>query len=177
MPEPEYDKISIMVGGERVILDPENLKFDETTLGSYLDHEGSWYDYFGRALANAEAELSAAKELSDVVYMRAFDAYKSEGSSDKRAEAQARIEQPVIDSRQAALDADKSVKLLKQHLKSWDKGHEAALNRGYNLRKELELTGNRIYGKIAPHAASPDDYEQKLQQIIRPVKTASKEGE
>jgi hypothetical protein len=168
MSEPNYDKIKIVVGGEEVILDPENLKFNEATLSRFLENEGSWYDYFGRHLANAEIELASYKELSEVTYLRAFDGYKAEGSSDKRAEAQARIENAVIDARQRVLEAEKNVKLLKSHLRSFDQSHNNSISLGYTLRKEMDKLQPRIYGDTTDTSSNAScDYEAKLEQVIR----------
>lgn len=168
MTEPNYDKVSFQVNGEDVILDPVNLKFNEANLSQFLEFEGSWYDHFGRHLANAETELAAAKEVAEVAYLRAFDAYKAEGSSDKRAEAQARIEQGVIDARHLMMEADKRVKLLKQHLRAFDKVHENAISLGHNLRKEMDLTGTRIYSsrRDGTSGQSIEDYEAALERVV-----------
>jgi hypothetical protein len=174
MTEPNYERISVNVGGENIVLDPANLKFNEATLSSWLDHEHSWVDYFGRALSNAESELSAAKESAEIQYFRAFDAYKSEGSTEKRAEAQARIETGVINARQQMRDAEKAVKLIKQHLRSFDKAHENAISLGHNLRKEMSSLSPRIYGVAG---GGNDSYESKLQEIMgRDPKKDTKEA-
>ncbi len=133
----------------------------------FLDREGSWYDYFGRQLVNAETELSAAKETAEVLYMTAFVAYKDEGSSDKKAEAQARIEGGVQEARRSQLLAEQNVKLLKQHLKSFDQAHTNSISLGYMLRKEMDKLSPRVYGDpVTPN----NDYEDRLAAIMKKTK-------
>jgi hypothetical protein len=174
MTEPNYEPISIVVAGEKVVLDPANLKFNEATLTQFLDREGSWYDYFGRMLANAEAEAAVAKEAAEVAFLQAFNEYRLEVSSDKRAESMARVENGVIQAKNHQLNAEHKVKLLKQHLRSFDKAHDNAISMGHNLRKEMEMTGNRIYSRPSGNDVSFDDI--KLEGFVSRYKENHEES-
>lgn len=162
MAEPVYDKIRIVVGGEDVVLDPSNLVFNEATLGNFLDTEGRWYDYFGRCLALAEAEHATAKENAEVRYFTAFEEYKREGGTEKLAESRARIEPAVVDSRAAMREADRSVKLIKQHLRSYDHSHANAISMGHNIRKEMDKLSPKVYRN-----ESPSRGDDRLEDVIQ----------
>ncbi len=151
--------MKITVCEKEIELDPGNLIFNETTLSKYLEEESSWVDFFGRAMINAEREYLASKEISEVTYYQAFVAYKDEGATEKKAEAQARIEVGVI----AAREAEIRMKLIKQHLRSWDNSHEDAINFGYNLRKEMDKIQPRIMGS----GDMRDDFDSQLERVIR----------
>ncbi len=167
MSEPNYDKISITVCGEEVVLDPENLKFNEASLSKFLENESSYYDYFGRCLSNAVAEFSALKELSEVEYFRAFDNHKSEGGTEKLVEARSRTEPVVIEAREKVVNAERNVKLLKQHLRSFEHSHANSKSMAYTLSKELDMLSPRIYSNnnnSSSHSSS-DDLEDRLASL------------
>lgn len=105
------------------------------------------------------------EEIFDRVYARVFSTLKStEGGSDKYVEGLTKVEQTVIDAKDALLElqakviaAKYTVNSLKQHLRAWDKNHENAQNRGNTLRKEMErLHKDRIM-------------EDRLDDIIKAV--------
>ena len=48
-----------------VILEEENLKFNENTLSNYIQKEGSFYDSFGHYLALAEKNLQNKENQYD----------------------------------------------------------------------------------------------------------------
>lgn len=155
------EKRKILVNGKEVVLDTSKLFFSEGTLSEYLEREGSWIDYFGAKLADAErqlAEMEMKVEIEedeyDRVYASVFSTLKTtNGGSDKLVEGQSKIEPTVVmaNSKVFALRAEviaykHTVNMLRQHMKAWDRNHENVLNRGNTLRKEMDrLYRDRIY--------------------------------
>lgn len=134
----------IKVGNEEVNLDPENLKFDESSLTNYLQKEGGFYNNFGGKLAKAEF-IHKCRELDyEVLYGEKFKMYKEEGGSDKLAEAKTDSDPEISKAQQKIIVAAYKVNLLKQHLKAWDKNHENVQSLGHNLRKEMDKLNSDI---------------------------------
>lgn len=154
------DVKKVRIGGLDVVIDPSNLQFTDATLTRYFDREATWYDYFGRRLVEAEAESQHFDAKFDVLYASKFAAIKQEeGCSDKLAESKAKCDPEVCAARDHAILADAKAKMIKQHLKSWDKAHENAKNRNYTLCKEME--------RLQRGASSDDiDVNHQIEDII-----------
>jgi hypothetical protein len=133
MKPPEFD-----VQGEHVVLNPANMDFDERNLTNYLVHEGGHYNYFGSMFAYAEYEQAQAEHHYDCSYSAAFRMYKDEGGTEKKAEAQAKIDPKVVAAKEAVIEKKMRTALLKHHLRAWDKSHENAQSLGHMLRKEMD---------------------------------------
>lgn len=140
------DITKIVVNGEEVILDRSKLVFSEGTLSRYIEMEGGWYDYFGAKLAESEKELADKEANYEVIYSKRFTYWKDEYgcSSDKVAEAKTKADQEVVDAKSEVIEAKLNVRLLQQHLRSWDKNHENAQSRGHFLRKEMDKLNRDI---------------------------------
>lgn len=135
----------IKVVGEDVVIDPGRLKFNEATLNRFIEEEAGWYDYYGQRLAEAEGELQFREYKWEVKFAEKFAAFKEAGGSDRLAEAQAKADVEVAASREAVIAAKQRVKILQQHLRSWDKCHENAQSRGHFLRKEIDKLNADIF--------------------------------
>ncbi len=129
------------IGGQEVILDPANLKFDDRTLTSYLMQEGGWYNYFGEQLANAEREYAEREAFHDQLYALKFYQYKCDGGTEKMCESRTKIDPDVKKAHEEVRDAKLRVNLIKNHLKAWDKNHENAQSVGHTLRREMSRLG------------------------------------
>ncbi len=130
----------------QVIIEPKNLEFNEASLSRYLEQEAAWYDYFGQKLADAEYILAKLTDLHDLKYACYFKIEKGEKASDALAEARASSQPEVVQLASAITDAKHNVKLIQQHLRSWDRNHENVQNRGHTLRKEMDRLSGTIYG-------------------------------
>jgi hypothetical protein len=135
----EFDKFS-------VVIDPENLRFDDATLSHYIQSEGSYYDNFGYYLALAERNLQNKESQYEKMYCDRFVEAKELGSSDKLAEAKAKADQDVVALKDEVFDARYAVNRLKNHLKAWDKNHDNAQSLGHMLRKQMDKLGGDIHG-------------------------------
>lgn len=154
----DLDKpIELKVAGYKVVLDSKSLNFNEANLNEFLQTEGGKYDYFGRAAVNLEAIFQVRKAEYEQLREGKFDKYKSEDKcSDKLATARAEIDPEVIEARKSMIAAQRNWRLVQQHLRSWDKTHENALNFGYNKRKELD--------KLSP--VIRDDLEDRISKTL-----------
>lgn len=128
----------LIVEGEKVFVNPENLKFNETTLTEYIKVEGGYYDNFGGYLARAEKVLQMAEQEAEELYQERFAFHKNKGGSDKLAEAQAESDDVVKTAKRSVIEVKYVVNRLKNHLKAWDKNHENAQSLGHMLRKEMD---------------------------------------
>lgn len=141
--ETEVDKVRVRVAGRDIILDPGNLKFNEASLNEYMEKEGALYNFFGQALADAQAQAQAVKLDYDVIFAEKFKEFK-QGSSDKLAESAAKCDPDVVKANKRVIAAQRIVELLKNHLKAWDKNHDNAQSLGHMIRKEMDKLGYDI---------------------------------
>lgn len=138
-------KETIMVDGDRVVLDPANLRFNETTLTEYIKVEGGWYDSFGAYLAKAERDLQIKQaEYDNLFNLKFFLAKEEKGGSDKLAEAKACIDPEVKAANLEVIEAKHIVARIKNHLRAWDKNHDNAQSLGHQLRREMSMLNSDI---------------------------------
>lgn len=146
MKQAPQEKITVIVRGNEIVLDPNNMKFNETSLSAYLDHEYGWIDYFGKQLEFASEDCLNAEVEYDAVYSTAFVKAKDLGNPENYSKAQALSDPDVIAARKKWIALKAVVGKLKAHLKAWDKNHVNAQSRGHNLRQEMKaLNQNTIY--------------------------------
>lgn len=149
----EFDKYAVLI-------DPENLRFDEVTLTSYIQKEGGYYDNFGHYLSLAERNLQNKESQYEKMYCQRFVEAKEYGSSDKLAEAKAKSDTIVMDLKNEISEARYAVNRLKNHLKAWDKNHDNAQSLGYMLRKQMDrLPTDTIYGSHGYQGSGTSDAE------------------
>jgi len=130
--------------GKIVIIDPNKLKFDETTLGIYIQQEAGYYDNFGGGLAWAERALQVKENLYERTYYERYIEAKEQGGTDKLAEAKAKSDPTVVAMKEDITHAKYAVSRLKQHLKAWDKNHDNAQSMGHMLRKQIDKLNAEI---------------------------------
>lgn len=134
-----FDKFS-------VVIDPEFLRFDETTLSHYIQIEGGYYDNFGYYLALAERNLQNKEAMHEKLYCERFVESKELGSSDKLAEAKAKCDPDVVALKSEISEARFVVNRIKNHIKAWDKNHDNAQSMGHMLRKQMDRLNGEIVG-------------------------------
>lgn len=164
------------VGGEEVVLDPANLKFNENTLTEYIKTEAGWYDNFGGYLARAEKLLQYCESEYDNLYNLRFYEFKDQGGSDKLAEARAKTDSDVQEARKLAIEAKHLVSRLKNHLRAWDRSHDNAQSMGHMLRKQMEqlnLDIRSAYNDWTPGSKDAGLYSHfgGIDDICKPVDT------
>lgn len=123
--------------GHEVIIDSENLRFNEATLSDYIQTESGYFDNFGASLALAERNLQNKEMLYERLYNERFVEAK-EGGSDKLAEAKSKSDPDVMACKAEIVDARYIVSRLKQHLKAWDINHDNAQSAGHMQRKMMD---------------------------------------
>jgi hypothetical protein len=147
MKEAPVEKTIVVVRGKEISLDPDNMKFSDSTLSIYMDREYTWIDYFGKQLEFANEDCLNAEAEYDAIYSDKYVKSKDIGNTENYAKAQALSDVDVIAARKKLNDCKKTVGLLKAHLKAWDKNHSNAQSRGHTLRQEMKaLNQNVIYG-------------------------------
>ncbi len=137
-----------------VLVNAENLRFDEDSLNNYIQTEAGFYDNFGAFLALAEKNLQNKEVQHEKLFSERFVEAKDDGCSDKMAEAKAKCDNVVVLIKEQIIDARYVVNRLKNHLKAWDKNHDNAQSLGHMLRKQMDkisgdhIMGNREYGHV-----------------------------
>ena len=135
-----YESQEIKVAGHDVVIDAANLMFNEATLNEYMQTEGAKYNYYGQALADAQAQWQLSKLQYDIVYAEKFKQYKP-GATEKLAEACAKADEEVIKANKKIIAMQRVVEILKNHLRAWDKNHDNAQSLGHMIRKEMDKLG------------------------------------
>ena len=156
-----------------VLIDPENLRFDEATLSHYIQNEGSYYDNFGHYLALAERNLQNKESQYEKLYCERFVEFKELGSSDKLAEAKAKADPDVNALKETIFEARYAVNRLKNHLKAWDKNHDNAQSMGYMLRKQMDRLNNDIYGS---HGYQGSNLDREISKAVSSFEPKTKES-
>jgi hypothetical protein len=146
-----------------VILEEENLKFNENTLSNYIQKEGSFYDSFGHYLALAEKNLQNKENQYEKIYCERFIESKELGSSDKLAEAKAKCDVDIVKINEEITEAKYVVNRLKNHLKAWDKNHDNAQSMGHMLRKQMDKLDGNIYGN---HGYQPSNLDREISSTV-----------
>lgn len=159
----DFEARTIKIGDRDVVLDPQRLKFNETTLSEYIESEAGWVDHFGSCLADAEYIHQRLELEYDTLYAERFKERKENGDTDKLAEANTKADPDVETAKKNAMLAKHKVRLLQQHLRSWDRAHENAQSRGHFLRKEMDKLNKDIYTK------TDNFFEQRLEDIVKEV--------
>jgi hypothetical protein len=134
----------VMVGTEEVDLDPARLNFNEANLSQYLMSEASWYNYFGQKLAELEWMLDCVELEYEAKWAALWIIQKEIGGTEKTVEARCDSDKELLALRLKAINFQKLVNKMKQHLKAWDKNHENAQSVGHTLRREMDKLNTDI---------------------------------
>lgn len=136
--------VEVLVGERKVVLNSDNMSFNEASLSKYMEEEHVWYDHFGQALAELEGELHDLDVDYDARYAVVFRENKENGCSDKLADAYSKSEDSVVALRKRVAKTKEKISLLKNHLRAWDKAHDNAQSRGHMIRKEMDKLNTGI---------------------------------
>ena len=157
-----YEKIDMLLGGQKVTIDLGLLVFDEATLSEYMEKEGGYYAYYGAKLAEAEREMQQLELSYDVVYSERFKDYKDQGGSDKYTESRTVSDPDVETAKRDFMEAKYKVRQLQQYLRAWDRNHDNATSRGHTLRREMDKLNQGIYQQ----SSNFHSLEEKVDEII-----------
>jgi hypothetical protein len=147
-----------------VVVDAENLRFNEDTLSTYIQNEGGHYDNFGGYLALAERNLQNKESMHDKLFCERFEEAKENGASDKLSEAKAKKDPDVVEMRNDVIEARYIVNRLKNHLKAWDKNHDNAQSMGHMLRKQMDKLNSDITG---PHGWQGSRLDHDVNETVK----------
>ena len=95
----------------------------------------------------AEYLASCTKERYEVVHAQIYAAEKKEGSTEKQADALARVHPDVQEAKKNWIKAKTKSDQIARHVKAWDKAHDCAQSRGHMMRKEMDKLHTDIYFK------------------------------
>jgi hypothetical protein len=132
---------------DEVTLDPEHVQFTEANLNGFLQTTPGWFSYYSAKQARAQYIASLHDDKYEQVYSDKFRFYKAEGGSDKLAEASAKTDPEVIEALKRCRKAKENLTYITGFLRALDKANQNALNLGYNLRKEMQLSGGNRVGE------------------------------
>ena len=153
------EKVKVVVQGREIILDPDNMKYNENNLPEYMSKEYGWIDYLGKQLEYAQKETLLAEIDAEASYSAKFMESKDTGSSDNYAKAYANSHVDVVAAKKKVVERKEVVGHLKAHLSAWSKNHENAQNRGHTIRAEMKVLNRDIYeSNDANSGISFDDY-------------------
>jgi predicted metallo-beta-lactamase superfamily hydrolase len=139
------DNIRVIdLNGESITLDPKRFVFNDASLGKFMEDVSLWYDYYSSKTTKSEGLLVDIETLYENKYLEKFLAGKQEGFSDKAAEAYAKTDVIVKECQEQVNKYKSATKQLKEYLKSFDKAHSMAMNRGFMIRKEMEKLNSDI---------------------------------
>jgi hypothetical protein len=150
----------VMIGEEEVTMDPAILEFGETNLNEFLTKVGGWHAYFAEKHADAMFILGLYEAKYEETHGKRFRELKGSGNSVSipLAEAAAKSDPDVIEALEKMLNARLNKDLIGGFLKSIDKAFQAAMNYGYNKRKEMDKLGASIM---------TDDVEQRIMDALK----------
>lgn len=137
--------VKVIVQGQEIVLDPKNMKYNENSLGEYMNKEYGWVDFLGKQLEYAQKEVLFADIEFDRIYSIRYMEAKDDGQSEGYAKAFANASDDVVNARKYHVERKEAVGHLKAHLKAFDKNHDNAQNRGHSLRAEMKLLNRDIY--------------------------------
>ena len=155
-----------MVGMKEVIMDPSILDFGETNLNEFLQKIGGYHAYFAEVHADSMHVLGIYEQEYDALYGRRFRELKGGGNniSIPLAEAATKSDPDVLGAGSKVLAARLNKDLLSGFSKSIDKAFQAAMNFGYNKRKEMDKLNNEIY---YPNKVSENDPDEMVANILK----------
>lgn len=139
------EKITVVVNGKQVLLDPENMKYNESTIGQFMSMESGWIDYLGKQLEYAQSEALVAKINEETKFSKKLIEGKDKGLSDNHAKALANADDDVVKAKLYHAERKQVVGHIKAHLLAWKENHENAQNRGHTIRTEMKMLNRDIY--------------------------------
>jgi len=145
MPEAPIEKVTVIVQGREIVLDPINMKYNENSLAQYMNEEYGWIDYLGKQLEHAQKEVLDVEIESEAIYSLKFMESKDCGNSDNYAKAFALANVDVVEAKKKVAKCKENVGHLKAHLKAWDKNHDNAKSRSFAVQNEMKVLNRNIY--------------------------------
>lgn len=137
----------ILVGDEEVTMDSSILDFGETNLNEFLQKVGGHHAYFAEKHADSVFIVGLYEQRYQEIYGKRYRELKSGNSvSIPLAEAATKSDADVLEANGKVLAAKLNKDLLGGFLKSIDKAFQAAMNYGYNKRKEMDKLSYDIPG-------------------------------
>lgn len=153
---------TITIGSDEVVMDSSILEFGETNLNEFLQKIGVHHAYFAERHADSVFVLGLYEQKYEEIYSKRFRELKGTGKtvSNELAQAAAKSDPDVLQANEKMLAARLNKDLLGGFLKSIDKAFQAAMNYGYNKRKEMDKLNHDILGNAS------DDPDERVAAIL-----------
>ena len=155
-------KITVEVRGQKIVLDPANMRYNENSIGEYMNREYGWIDYFGKQIEFAQKDLAVAKNYAEFLQNKRFLEAKDKGFTDSTAKAYSIADDDVVKAKDKIAELKETVGHIKAHLNAWKENHDNVQNRGHTLRKEMEVLNRDVYS--TPADMSTGSFEDYLEQ-------------
>lgn len=162
MKDAPIEKVVVTVLDRQVVLDPENMRYNENSLADYMNKEYGWFDYFGKQLEYAQKEALLAEIDSDAQYSLKYLECKDAGNTDNYAKAFATSHVDVVSAKKKVVEKKESVGHLRAHLKAWSENHDNVRSRSFSLNKELEKLNRNIYSTDENETCSAEEILKDL---------------
>ena len=158
------EKVKVVVAGKEIILDPDNMKYNENNLPEYMSKEYGWVDYLGKQLEYAQKEVLLAEIDAEALYSTKFMESKDAANSDNYAKAYANSHVDVVAAKRYVVERKEVVGHLRAHLSAWSKNHENAQNRGHTIRAEMKVLNRDIYDNSEGQLSTAEDFLDTLRK-------------
>lgn len=137
---------TVTVGTDEVVMDYSILEFGETNLGEFLQKIGIHHAYYAEKHADSVFVLGLYEQKYEETYGQRFRELKGTGKNIAvaMAESATKADPDVLEAHTKMLAARLNKDLLGGFLKSIDKAFQAAMNYGYNKRKEMDKLNHDI---------------------------------
>jgi hypothetical protein len=157
------EKVKVIVNGREIVLDPDNMKYNENNLPQYMGKEYGWVDYLGKQLEYAQKQVLLSEIDFESIYSLKFMESKDSGNSDNYAKAYATAHVDVVAAKKLVVNNKEIVGHIKAHMKAWDKNHDNVQNRGHTIRQEMRVLNRDIYeDSNEPSTCSAEDFIKGL---------------
>ena len=139
------------------------MRYNENSIGEYMNREYGWVDYFGKQFEFAQKDLADAKNYAEYLQNKKFLEAKDKGYTDSTAKAYSIADDDVMTAKNKISELKETVGHIKAHLNAWKENHDNVQNRGHTLRKEMDVLSRDIY-PTAADSVSPS-FEDYLTEI------------
>ncbi len=140
----------VEINGRVVILEPTHLLFNEQTVHKWQQESQTWYNFYSQVQFEAERWLTDLEDTHDALFDENYLNCKSNGCTEKQAEAASRIDANVRAAKKKVDDAKIVLGKIKSFIRSFDKAFDTAKSMEYRLGREMDkvmrTTGDRFPG-------------------------------
>lgn len=159
---------------EEVVINPNDLLFDDRTLNQFFERVSGRIDYIGRCHADAQHISLRREQEYEQMWLGLYKRYRLGESkcAEKTSELLAKGDDAVQKAKQEYIEAKHTRDLLYAHLQALNAAREDAHNRGHFIRKEMDklhsdimLTPEQQSRRVEVPTATEDDINSVTGEI------------